>query len=202
MVKKIKHSLLAIILTGLVVSCNNADTKTDQNVESENHIEENDQNNLEANKEESKQEKEEDPKEIDTEDEEESKETKIETTDEETVEETIEDDDLITDDGVYYTSYDPTSYGEINEYGMPTIESWMIEDDILTIKGSLQSPYPDGDYIENNIHTFKLTDQTTYTGVGGDGEFEMSKEDVLTAPAPSNTITVKDGVVTNIRFSS
>lgn len=207
MVKKIKHSLLAIILTGLVVSCNNADTKTDQNVESENHIEENDQNNLEANKEESKQEEEEDPKEIDTEDEEESKETKIETTDEENVtestdQETVEDDDLITDDGIYYTSYDPTSYGEINEYGMPTIESWNIEGDILTVKGSLQYPYPDGEYIENKIHNFKLTDQTTYTGVGGDGEFEMSKEDVLTAPAPSNTITVKDGVVTNIRFSS
>ena len=176
----------------------NTETETKEAiVESENHIEENDQNNLEANKEENKKEEEE----------EESKETKIETTDEENVtvstdQETIEDDDLITDDGVYYTFYDPTSYGEINEYGMPTIESWMIEGDILTIKGSLQSPYPDGDYIENNIHTFKLTDQTTYTGVGGDGEFEMSKEDVLTAPAPSNTITVKDGVVTNIRFSS
>lgn len=202
MVKKIKHSLLAIILTGLVVSCNNADTKTDQNVESENHIEENDLNNLEANKEENKQEEEEDPKEIDTEDEEESEETKIEATDEEAVEEPIEDDDLITDDGVYYTSYDPTSYGEINEYGMPTIESWKIEDDILTVKGSLQYPYPDGEYIENKIHTFKLTDQTTYTGVGGDGEFEMPKEDILSAPAPSNTITIKDGIVTNIRFSS
>lgn len=202
MVKKIKHSLLAIILTGLVVSCNNADTKTDQNVESENHIEENDLNNLEANKEENKQEEEEDPKEIDTEDEEESEETKIEATDEEAVEEPIEDDDLITDDGIYYTSYDPTSYGEINEYGMPTIESWNIEGDILTVKGSLQCPYPDGEYIENKIHTFKLTDQTTYTGVGGDGEFEMSKEDILSAPAPSNTITVKDGIVTNIRFSS
>ena len=201
MIKKIKHSLLAIILAGLVVSCNNADTKADQNVESENHIGDHDQSKQEANKEEENK-QEEDTEEINTEDEEESEETKIEATDEETVEETIEDDDLITDDGVYYTSYDPTSYGEINEYGMPTIESWMIEDDILTIKGSLQSPYPDGDYIENNIHTFKLTDQTTYTGVGGDGEFEMSKEDVLTAPAPSNTITVKDGVVTNIRFSS
>ena len=201
MIKKIKHSLLAIILAGLVVSCNNADTKADQNVESENHIGDHDQSKQEANKEEENK-QEEDTEEINTEDEEESEETKIEATDEETVEETIEDDDLITDDGVYYTSYDPTSYGEINEYGMPTIESWNIEGDILTVKGSLQCPYPDGEYIENKIHTFKLTDQTTYTGVGGDGEFEMSKEDILSAPAPSNTITVKDGIVTNIRFSS
>lgn len=203
MIKKIKHSLLAIILAGLVVSCNNADTKTDQNVESENHIEDHDQSKQEANKEEeNNQEEKENPEEINTEDEEESEETKIEATDEETVEEPMEDDDLISNDGIYYTSYDPTSYGEINEYGMPTIESWKIEGDILTVKGSLQYPYPDGEYIENNIHTFKLTDQTTYTGVGGDGEFEMSKEDILSAPAPSNTITVKDGIVTNIRFSS
>lgn len=159
--------------------------------DSENHIAEIDQNNLEANKEENNQEEEE-----------ESKETKVAATDEENVEEPIVDNDLISNDGSYYTAYDPSSHGEISQYGTPFIESWKIEGDILTVKGSMQYPYPDGEYLENKIHTFKLTDQTTYTGVGGDGEFEKSKEDILDTPSPSNTITVKDGVVTNIRFSS
>ena len=113
-----------------------------------------------------------------------------------------DDENLITEDGQYYTAFNLQSDGGVNEYNLPETNSWKLEEDKLTVNGTLQDSYPDGEYTENKTHTFKLTDATTFTGSGAEGEFEMDRENYLDHGAPSNIITVTNGVVTNISFGS
>lgn len=197
--KKFKNSLLIILLATSIVACSNTNTNNDEDIKKENSTEQVDQT-IEVEKSEPVVKEE---KQIEIEDDSKDKETEVaEETSEVEEEVTIEDENLITEDGEYYTAYNLQSDGGINEYDLPEINSWKLEEYLLTVNGTLQDSYPNGEYTENKIHTFKLTDTTTYTGMGADGEFEMPKENYIDHGAPSNIITVKNGEVTNIRFGS
>ena len=197
--KKFKNSLLAILLATSIVACGNAETNNTEDIEKEDSSKQVDQT-IEVEKSEPVA-KEENQTEV--EDDVKVQETQVvEETSEFDEEVTIEDENLIIKDGEYYTAYNLQSDGGINEYDLPEINSWKLEEYLLTVSGTLQNPYPDGEYTENKIHAFKLTDATTFTGVGADGEFEMDRENHIDHGAPSNIITVENGVVTNIRFGS
>lgn len=197
--KKFKNSLLAILLAASIVACGNAETNNAEDIEKEDSSKQIDQT-IEVEKSEPVA-KEENQTEV--EDDVKDQETQVvKETSEVEKEVASEDENLITEDGQYYTAYNPQSDGGINEYNLPETNSWKLEEYLLTVSGTLQNPYPDGEYTENKIHTFKLTDATTFTGVGADGEFETPKENHIDQGAPSNIITVENGVVTNIRFGS
>lgn len=196
--KNFKNALLIISLAGLIVACSNTNQETQRNNQAEEQVDQ----TIEVEKSEPAEEEIiENGNEAKLEDEqvEEIPSEEIPSNEEDPI---VEDDNLITKDGKYYTAYNPQSNGGVNEYNLPETNSWQIEGDKLTVNGTLQESYPDGEYTENKIHTFKLTDATTFTGVGAEGEFEMNKEDHLDQGAPSNIITVTNGVVTNISFGS
>lgn len=197
--KKFRNSLLIILLATSTVACGNAETNNAEDIEKEDSSKKVDQT-IEVEKSEPVAKEDNQTK---VEDDVKDQETQVvEETSEFDEEVTIEDENLITKDGEYYTAYNLQSDGGINEYDLPETNSWKLEEYLLTVSGTLQNPYPDGEYTENKIHTFKLTDATTFTGVGADGEFEMDRENHIDHGAPSNIITVENGVVTNIRFGS
>lgn len=198
--KNFKSTLLIILLASLIVACGNTDTNSSNDIESQKPVEEKVDQTIDLEKSDPvEKEVGKNQAENNTEDDEKEA-VEEENTDKEEL--SIEDENLITEDGQYYTAYNSQSDGGVNEYNLPEINSWKLEEDKLTVSGTLQNPYPDGEYTENKIHTFKLTDETSYTGVGADGEFEMDRENYTEHGAPSNTITVTNGVVTNIRFGS
>ena len=114
----------------------------------------------------------------------------------------LEDNIYITDDGDYYTIYNPNSGGELDEYGYPNAYSMKIEDNSLIVKGSMSLGDTKGNILPSNVYSFKMTDNTIIVGVNAEGEVPISREDFNEFSAPALTVMVSNGKVEKIRTSS
>ena len=106
---------------------------------------------------------------------------------------------LVTEDGNYYSAYDPTSNGEPSQYGSQTFYEVTIDGNKMIVKGGFEYNN-DQEILSNNTYLFELTDDTEFVIVGAEGDSLQDKSSFT--PSPALILIVEGGKVRQVRSSS